>query len=234
MAWYDFPTSQAHGVNGERGIDIQTPMNTPLTALFGGTVVSEGYHTFGGEVDILTTLPNGQKVIEYFIHLNDIASGIVRGTVIKAGQVIGVSGGQTSGGDHPATTGSTGPHTEFGLVPDNASHSVWVGTALDPTSTINAARAGTLATGDGPTASSSGGATPVLSGIGDFFSGVTDIPGAIQAATQATVAAAAGALKRISLVVLGLILLGLALVVLFHEQLGTAAQGAARAATVAA
>lgn len=169
--WYCFPVTQAHGQNGEAGVDIGTPMGTKLTAPFGGTVVGAGYHDWGGEVDILANVPGLGTVEEYFIHLDQIAGNIVPGSAISAGQFIGLSGGQTSGGSHPVhnTPGnfySSGPHTEFGFNPP------WVNLTgvsntqkgIDPTNILGQLKAGQIVSDVGST--STGGTTTLSASTG--------------------------------------------------------------------
>lgn len=114
--WWDLGITQGYGQNGERGVDIGTPYQTRITAPIAGVVTSAGYHAWGGEVDIATVLPDGRKAIEYVLHLSTIAGGIAKGTVIQAGQLLGLSGGQVGWGNHPTSPRfSTGPHTEVGF-----------------------------------------------------------------------------------------------------------------------
>lgn len=158
--WWQLGITQAHGQNGELGVDVGTPFHTNITDIFSGTVVDAGYHAWGGQVDIATTLPNGQHVIEQFLHLDQIAAGITTGAQVVAGQFLGLSGGQTSGGAHPASTQfSTGPHTEFGLYSGTPGAS----TALDPTAY--------LAYGSG---AGIGGSTPMPSSPPSFWQTIID------------------------------------------------------------
>ena len=113
--WNNYPISQGYNPGVEQGVDIATPYHTPITALYGGQVVTSNYQPWGGDVGIQTTLPGIGQVIEYFQHLD--LNQVSVGQTVQPGQQIGLSGGQTSGGNHPALTGSTGPHTEFGFGP---------------------------------------------------------------------------------------------------------------------
>lgn len=116
MSWYNFPITQAYNPGVEQGVDIGTPFHTPITAPYGGTVVVSNYQTWGGDVGVNVNLPGVGQVVEYFQHLDQNLVSV--GDVIQPGQLIGLSGGQLTGGLHPATTGSTGPHTEFGFGPE--------------------------------------------------------------------------------------------------------------------
>lgn len=151
QAWYQYPTTQPYGKNGEDGIDIGTPFHTPITALFGGTVRWAGRTQWacgssGGQVVIVCNIPGRGVFSSYYLHLDSVS--VTVNDTVKQGQVIGLSGGQTSGGQWPVIncpsrgiTYSTGPHTEFGF------NAPWVsgpGYKMDPTPYITAARNGSL------------------------------------------------------------------------------------------
>src|SRR5207248_205005 len=68
------------------------------------------YQAWGGEV---FEKPDKGGPEEYVFHLDQI--NVKPGQHVKAGQIIGLSGGQTSGGSHPTSPQySTGPHIHFG------------------------------------------------------------------------------------------------------------------------
>ncbi len=111
--WYDFPITQAHG-GAEQGVDYGVPFHTPLTALLPGVVqrVLTGIG-WGAEVDI-STVYQGRPVTESFLHVDQPAVQV--GQQLSVGSLIGLSGGQTSGGvNNDWAPYSTGPHTEFDL-----------------------------------------------------------------------------------------------------------------------
>jgi len=123
MAWFNYPTTQDFGENGERGIDLGTPNNTPLSMPMSGTVLAAQYYGGGGEVIVKTA----NNVIEYFFHLNNIF--VHPGDTIKAGEVVGTSGGGVGDkylnpqGQVATVTNqaqlapySSGYHTEYGLL----------------------------------------------------------------------------------------------------------------------
>jgi len=96
-------------------VDIGTPFHTQLTALLPGTVVKEDFQAWGGEIFIKPD--DTSKPEYYYFHLDDFNVG--PNAHVTAGDVIGLSGGQTAGGDHPvqntaSTIYSTGPHTHVG------------------------------------------------------------------------------------------------------------------------
>lgn len=124
-----YPVTQAHGVNGETGIDLGTPFHTPIGALAGGKVVSASYGPWGGSVFV--AVQNGAGWLYYnYLHLDQIM--VQTGQQLAQGQLIGLSGGQLSGGFHPAQYPySTGAHTEFGVY---TTPYISPTSALDPTS----------------------------------------------------------------------------------------------------
>lgn len=135
--WFDFSLGQGYTVGrggNHDGRDIQTPLHTPLTNLFGGTVTRAAFLPWGGEVDIKTP----QGITETWAHLDAI--GVHAGQSVAPGQFIGLSGGEGLPSQY-----STGPHTHFSLFggkPWDNLHSI------DPTSVLEAAREGFI--GGGP------------------------------------------------------------------------------------
>lgn len=160
-AWYDYPISQAHGVNGEQGIDLATPFHTPITALYAGTVLWAGRTAWsqggssGGLVEVSNNIPGKGVLVSYYLHLD--TATVKPGDKVQMGQVLGLSGGQLSGGQWPVVNSggfySSGPHSEYGIYPAFQGP-FGQGAALDPTFAITQARAGTLpiTTPDGGTA----------------------------------------------------------------------------------
>jgi hypothetical protein len=129
--WEQFQITQGFGQNGERGTDYGVPFHTPLELPFGGQVVSEGYHGWGGEVDVATFVPGLGKVTESILHLDQIL--VPQGAEIPAGGVVGLSGGQLSGGLHPNDPKfSSGPHTEI----DFWKGAPWASQSFDPASIL--------------------------------------------------------------------------------------------------
>lgn len=95
--------------------DVQTPFHTQLGAPWAGTVITppggEGnYPAWGGQ--IFVRMPTGS--VYYMYHLDLLYK--IPGTKVQQGEVLGLSGGQTSGGYHPTSSiYSNGPHTHFGF-----------------------------------------------------------------------------------------------------------------------
>lgn len=150
-AWYSYGISQGFGVNGEKGVDLATPFHTPITALYAGQVRWAGRTQWacgssGGEVTIVCNVPGHGVLTSYYLHLDQ--ANVKVGDTVQVGQVIGLSGGQLSGGQWPVVNCpsrgdvySTGPHTEFGF------NAPWVsgpGQNIDPTFAILQARSGSL------------------------------------------------------------------------------------------
>lgn len=190
-SWYCFGEGETYGetYNGyvEHGNDLDTPFHTPITSLLSGVVTDASYQPWGGQVGIKTSSGD----VAYYQHLDDISSAITVGSVISPGEFLGLSGGQTSGGDHPTDpTYSTGPHTEFGF------NAPWVAgttkTGFNSQPFIDAADAGqityqgaggppgcvgidcvgqNITAGALPAVASTAGA---LSAIGNFFQGFSD------------------------------------------------------------
>lgn len=151
QSWFRYNITQSFGQNGEKGVDLGTPFHTPITALFAGTVRQSGRTQWscgssGGQVTIVTNIPGYGVLTSYYLHLD--TANVAVGDAVAVGQVIGLSGGQTNGGNWPVENCpqrgiiySTGPHTEFGF------NAPWVsgpGSNIDPTWAIQAARNGTL------------------------------------------------------------------------------------------
>lgn len=120
--WYKYPVTHGYYNNFVAGvgdtphwaIDYATPMDTPLSFLESGTIVKADYQLWGGEVFLR---PDKGGPEEYHYHLDEIDVKV--GQHVQAGQRIGLSGGQTSGGQHPTDPSqSTGPHDHFGLFVD--------------------------------------------------------------------------------------------------------------------
>jgi len=123
MQWYQYAPTQYYGTNGERGIDLGTPNNTPLSIPLAGTVLKADYYGGGGEVIVKTA----NNLLEYFFHLNNIF--VKAGQSIGAGSIVGTSGGGV-GDKHLSPSGSvetvtnqqqlmpysTNYHTEYGLI----------------------------------------------------------------------------------------------------------------------
>jgi len=109
--WWKDVITQAFNPPVEMGQDIGTPYGTPVTALQGGTVSAMTSGGFGERIDINA----GGSTVEYYQHLDSFAPGLHVGSQVTAGELLGESGGQLAGGQHPnSPLDSTGPHIEVG------------------------------------------------------------------------------------------------------------------------
>jgi peptidoglycan LD-endopeptidase LytH len=86
------------GGRGHTGVDMMSPNGTPLVAIENGVITNPGWHYAGG----LGLYINGDSGDSwYYAHLSAYASGIVAGTRVAAGQLIGYVG---------ETGNAAGPH----------------------------------------------------------------------------------------------------------------------------
>jgi hypothetical protein len=122
VAWYTYPIVGDFGQQLQgftypvQGEDIETPFNTPITTPFAGTITAAYYDQGGGQVIEKVDDPSQTRNIPYFwvAHLDQIFAGI--GQKVGMGTTLGLSGGQNTGGQHPAAPNySSGAHTEYGL-----------------------------------------------------------------------------------------------------------------------
>lgn len=106
--------------SGENGVDIKMPVGTPVYALASGPVVGQGYYGGGGVVSV----EQNKGRVWYYQHLDLIEPSIEKGNTkqVQAGQLLGWSGGQSTGGHHPSSlkfsddgTGHGWPHIEVGV-----------------------------------------------------------------------------------------------------------------------
>lgn len=160
--WFSYGITQGHGVNNEQGVDIGTPYHTPLYFPYPGTIIQSGYGPWGGDIKAAITGRPGW--FEEILHPDLLYFGV--GSKVSAGQIVGLSGGQNSGGYNPATPNfSSGPHTEFDLN--------YQGNYTDPTSLVQA-----LATGQYkvPAFQGSNTGNPAVNDIQAGLFGATGMP----------------------------------------------------------
>ncbi len=109
-----YPTAVSRiGDTPHFSVDIGTPQGTPITALWSGTVVSQRTGLpWGTEVFVK---PDDSRIPEYYYyHLDSLNT--YTGQHVQAGDTLGLSGGQNSGGSNPSSpTMSSGPHTHVGF-----------------------------------------------------------------------------------------------------------------------
>ncbi len=82
-----------------QGVDIFAPAGTPLRATKRGVVTSVGVAPLGGNRLWLT---DKDGTAYYYAHLSQFAVGIVDGTVVEAGQILGFVGTTGNAGGTPA------------------------------------------------------------------------------------------------------------------------------------
>ncbi len=95
------------GSTNHKGIDIPATTGTPIYAVADGTVVVRLGTASSGGFGNWIQINHGDGLISEYAHLNSFQSGVVVGTKVKKGQVIGYVG---------STGNSTGPHLHFGVV----------------------------------------------------------------------------------------------------------------------
>lgn len=113
MSWTDVIT-QAFNPPAEYGTDFGVPFHTPIPTVLGGTVdrinCGVGWRC---EVDIASRY-GGDPVTESYLHIDEPAVRV--GQQVRPGDLVGLSGGQLSGGSNPDWAPfSTGPHVEFDI-----------------------------------------------------------------------------------------------------------------------
>lgn len=122
-AWFAYPISHGYYPNYDANtpdtphyaVDIGMPMDTPITAIKSGKVVQADYAVWngaagGGEIFVK---PDDGSTEYYYYHLDQ--NQVVAGQHVNAGDVVGLSGGQNSGGSHNTDPmWSTGPHLHVG------------------------------------------------------------------------------------------------------------------------
>lgn len=147
--WYQFTNLHNYGVGPEHGTDLETPPDTPMTAILAGTVTDVGYYPWGGQITWQLDNPSAAHGVpyEYIIHLDAINPQIKKGSHLDAGTFLGYSGGELPGQvgnapqlpvgySHHATDPqySTGWHEEIGLTygPVYGTGSGYINTAQHP------------------------------------------------------------------------------------------------------
>lgn len=121
-----------HGLGVQYGVGFPTPFHTSITSLSSGIVLASFYKDFGGVLLVRTSTVRGIATL-YYLHMDDIYVKV--GDHVAIGQVVGLSGGQVSGGDHPAGRFTTGPHIDVGF--NNPNFPSKLGDNFDPTPFLN-------------------------------------------------------------------------------------------------
>ncbi|MBF6614701.1 MAG: peptidoglycan DD-metalloendopeptidase family protein [Chloroflexi bacterium] len=119
MLWFQAATTQGFKWStaaplAHSGMDLGMPVGTPLTSPVAGVVIGAAYHTWGGQVDVRTSLGGQPRVLSY-LHLSEVEPGLRLGQTLTAGARVGLSGGVNSGAHPTQPQFSTGPHLHFEL-----------------------------------------------------------------------------------------------------------------------
>lgn len=97
--------------------DLATPLDTQFAFPKSGIITQADYAVWngkqgGGEIFLK---PDDGTDIEYAYHLDVIEPNIHSGSHVYAGQLVGLTGGQNTGGQHPTDPmWSSGPHLHVG------------------------------------------------------------------------------------------------------------------------
>jgi len=244
------------------GVGIGVGLDTTITSLTSGTVVAsgfgyqgpQGYANFGGWLVIRSNTRVNGKVDVFYRHMDTLA--VKQGDSVSVGQTLGLSGGQTVGGQHPeSSTYTTGAHIDIGLNPITLPyHEVMPN--IDPTPYLNdlvkngpplsdqlsntaaggaISQAANTANGTGPVADNFAALSAELDAIEQFVAfpqtgSILDFPGALVTyLTQNTEAA----IVRLMFITLGIIILLSVVVNLIRTPLERAIEIAAPAAVMA-
>lgn len=106
------------------GVGIGVGLDTTITSLTSGTVVAagfgyqgpNGYANFGGWLIVKSNTRTNGKADVFYRHMDTLT--VKQGDSVTVGQALGLSGGQTVGGQHPeSSTYTTGAHIDIGLNP---------------------------------------------------------------------------------------------------------------------
>lgn len=92
------------GGRGHQGVDMMAARGTPVAAIYDGTISKTGSGSALGGITIWMWSNAGDSF--YYAHLDGIAEGIVAGTAVSAGQIIGYVG--STGNASPSY-----PHLHF-------------------------------------------------------------------------------------------------------------------------
>lgn len=181
------PTSEKFAISQEfggshPGVDIATPVNTPLLAAIQGRITHAADDDPGGYGQWVEITGNDGTVVRYG-HMNNIRVAV--GQEVKAGDLIGASGGQPG---TPGAGNATGPHLHFEVHVN--------GQGVDP---VGFLAGGWQIAGEGSVPTSTATAAPrspeaaTASGVTRLTSALTGkAPSSDQIETQTTAASSAG------------------------------------------
>lgn len=228
--------------SGVTDAQIQVPYGTPITAPVNGVVIDASRQPWGGQVNILTYVPGIGNQVLSLIHFDSL--NVQAGDIVHVGDLLGASGGQTSGGHWPVAPHnppwSTGPHIGLRLYDPNNFNNM----PLDPNQTYTniqthggqllyngqPTRLPSTDGGNGgnggnggvvPVSSQSGGGSIPIVGVAGLVSGFADWLNSLNPAVWVTTLIAnvehdvLDFSVRAGLVLLGMVLLVVAVIVFF-------------------
>lgn len=176
---------------GETGIDIgmHGKIDTPIYSVSSGKVIGSGYYGGGGVVSIQSNINYGGitgPASIYYQHLDQVL--VPKGSQVYQGELIGLSGGQLSGGSHPSSSQfSNGPHIEIGINAPygQANKSIWspLGQNVNPQGFFESLLAGNTNvlmdnTGGGPPPTPQQIIDAILAGLGVATNSIVNGPAA--------------------------------------------------------
>jgi murein DD-endopeptidase MepM/ murein hydrolase activator NlpD len=116
-------TASRGGSNRHEAVDIMAPRGTPVLAAADGAVEKLFQSKRGGTT--IYQFDPSRTWCYYYAHLDHYAAGIVQGSVVRKGQVIGYVG--STGDASPSA-----PHLHFTIFKLGPEKQWWKGTAVDP------------------------------------------------------------------------------------------------------
>jgi murein DD-endopeptidase MepM/ murein hydrolase activator NlpD len=115
--------AQTRGSHQHEALDIMSPRGTPVLAVAEGNVAKLFTSKRGGLT--VYQFDNSQTWCYYYAHLDGYAPGVIQGTLLRKGDVLGYVG---STGD----ASPTAPHLHFAVFLLGPDRKWWQGTAVDP------------------------------------------------------------------------------------------------------
>ena len=115
--------TESRGGRAHEAIDILAPRDTPVRAVTDGHIVKLFSSARGGLT--IYQFDANEAYCYYYAHLERYAEGLIEGTRVERGQIIGYVG--TSGNAPPET-----PHLHFAIFALGPEKQWWEGTPIDP------------------------------------------------------------------------------------------------------
>lgn len=115
--WWSYHVTQPYGLpyepgyGGHHGVDLATPMDTPITAVLPGTISSiDKKSSWGIEVGIKLDQPFNGATYMAVIHMDAVDPSLAVGQHVVPGTLLGWSGGENNPGQIGGATNPTGTH----------------------------------------------------------------------------------------------------------------------------